>query len=146
MPTLDEFQKLEDGPFHKLCDDLLRRLESRYRRLRPHGINPQGVSIKGQPDSYVGETANTCTIAFCYTVQRTGWWNKIVKDVKEALAASPELREIVVAIPHNADREGPKGIDWLGPARAAAGIRLSPCPSVYMQSQRKHLSPANTTS
>jgi HEAT repeat protein len=123
MSTLDELQRLEDGPFHQLCDDLLRRLESRYRRLRTHGINPQGVSIKGQPDSYVGETANTCTIAFCYTVQRAGWWNKVVDDVKEAVAASPGVREIVAAIPHNADRDGPKdkSIDWLGAARAAAG-------------------------
>lgn len=123
MPTLDELQKLEDGPFHLLCDDLLRRLETRYRRLRTHGINPQGVSIKGQPDSYVGESANTCTIAFCYTVQRAGWWNKVVDDVKEAVAASPGVQEIVAAIPHNSDRDGPKDktIDWLGAAKAAAG-------------------------
>lgn len=123
MPTIDELQKLEDGRFHQLCDDLLRRLEVRYRRLRTHGINPQGVSIKGQPDSYVGETANTCTIAFCYTVQRAAWWGKVVDDVKEAVAASPGVREIVAAIPHNADRDGPKDktIDWLGAARAAAG-------------------------
>lgn len=123
MATLDEIQKLEDGPFHQLCDDLLRRLEVRYRRLRTHGINPLGVSIKGQPDSYVGESANTCTIAFCYTVQRAGWWNKVVNDVKEAVAASPGVREIVAAIPHNSDRDGPrdKHIDWLSAARAAAG-------------------------
>jgi hypothetical protein len=123
MATLDELQKLDDAPFHQLCDDLLRRLEVRYRRLRTHGINPQGVSIKGQPDSYVGETANTCTIAFCYTVQRAGWWNKVVEDVKEAVAASLGVREIVAAIPHNTDRDGPKDktIDWLGDAKAAAG-------------------------
>src|SRR5436305_9612023 len=121
MPTLDELQKLSDGQFHQLCGALLGLIEPRYRRLRSHGINPQGVSIKGQPDSYVGETANTCTIAFCYTVQRAGWWNKVVDDVKEAVAASPGVREIVAAFPHNADRDGPKdkGIDWLGAARAA---------------------------
>jgi HEAT repeat protein len=124
MPTLDELQKLDDGQFHQLCDDLLRRLEHRYRRLRTHGVNAEGVSIKGQPDSYVGETANTCTNAFCYTVQRAGWWNKVVEDVKEAVTASPSVREIVVAIPHNADRDGPKdkNIDWLGAARTAAGL------------------------
>src|SRR5262249_7889819 len=49
--------------------------------------------------------------------------NKVVADVKDAVAASPVVQEIVAAIPHNADRDGPKdkSIDWLGAARAAAG-------------------------
>src|SRR5688500_3677970 len=38
MPTLDELQELDDGQFHSLCDDLLRRLELRYRRLRTRGL------------------------------------------------------------------------------------------------------------
>ncbi len=124
MTTLERLQELDDGKFHFLCDALLRRLESRYCRLRTHGLNDQGVSIIGQPDSYVGETANSCTIAFCYTVQKKGWRNKVVEDVKEAVAASQGVQEIVVAIPHNADRDdGPKekSIDWLKDARAAAG-------------------------
>ena len=68
MTTIEKVQELPDGEFHRLCDDLFRRLEPRYRRLRTHGLNPQGVSIKGQPDSYVGDTAATCTIAFQYSV------------------------------------------------------------------------------
>lgn len=123
MLTLDELQKLDDGQFHRLCDDLLQRLEPRYRRLRTHGLNPRGESIKGQPDSYVGETANTYQIAFCYSVQRTGWWNKIADDVKETVAASPAVQEIVVAIPRDVDRAGPKNksLDWLSKAKAEAG-------------------------
>lgn len=122
MPTLDDLRKLDDGEFHGLCDDLLCRVEARYRRLRSHGINQDGVSIIGQPDSYVGETAAFCSIAFCYTVQRTGWWNKVVDDVKNSVAAAPDAAEIVIAIPHDADRDGPKqDIDWLGAARLAAG-------------------------
>ena len=61
MGTLDEIQRLSDGQFHLLGDDLLRRLETRYRRLRTHGLNDRGESIKGQPDSYVGDTAATCS-------------------------------------------------------------------------------------
>ena len=57
MPTLDELQKLRDGPFHLLCDDLLRRLEARYHRLRTHGINSKGVSIKGQSKVSYEESA-----------------------------------------------------------------------------------------
>ena len=123
MSTLDKLQTLSDGAFHKLGDDLLRRIEPRYRRLRSHGLNARGESIKGQPDSYVGDTARTCTIAFCYTVQRSGWWNKVVKDVRQVVAASPAVKEVVVVIPHDVDRDGPKDkdIDWLSDARAEAG-------------------------
>jgi hypothetical protein len=32
-------------------------LEVRYGGLRTHGLNEKGESIKGQPDSYVGNTA-----------------------------------------------------------------------------------------
>jgi HEAT repeat protein len=123
MSTLDHLKSLSDGQFHRLGDDLLRRMEPRYRRLRTHGLNDRGESIIGQPDSYVGETAATCSVAVCYTVQRAGWWRKVVEDVREAVAASPMVSEIVVVIPHNADRDGPsdKSIDWLSSAREIAG-------------------------
>lgn len=123
MSTLEELQGMSDGNFHLLGDDLLRRLEPRYRHLRTHGVNDRGDSIKGQPDSYVGSTAGTCTIAVCYTVQRAGWWKKVIEDVREAVATSSALTEVVVVIPHNADRDGPKDktIDWFGDARKAAG-------------------------
>ena len=124
MGTLDEIQHLSDGKFHALGDELLRRLETRFRRLRTHGLNARGESIKGQPDSYVGETASAASIAVCYTVQRAGWWNKVVDDVRDAVAASPVSTGVVVMLPHNVDRDGPKDkrIDWLSQARAAAGI------------------------
>jgi HEAT repeat protein len=123
MATINVLRSLSDGKFHRLGDDLLRRLEPRYRRLRTHGLNEKGESIKGQPDSYVGDTANTCTIAVCYTVQRADWWNKVVKDVKEAVEVSPSVDEVVAVIPHNADRDGPKRSesDWHSRAKAAAG-------------------------
>ncbi len=123
MTTLAKLQHLSDGEFHRLCDDLLRRLEPRYRRLRTHGLNAQGVSIKGQPDSYVGETAGTCTIAFQYSVDKTNWWNNIIRDVRSAVKVSPNVQEIVVATPRDIDREGPKdkSLDWLSTAKAAAG-------------------------
>ena len=123
MTTLDAIQRLSDGMFHRLCDDVLRRIEGRYKRLRPHGINDRGESIVGKPDSYVGETAATCDIAFCYSVERRGWWNKAIRDVQETVAACSSVKEIVFATARNVDREGPqdKRIDWLGKATAAAG-------------------------
>lgn len=123
MGTLVEIQQLSDGKFHLLGDALLRRMETRYRRLRTYGLNERGQSIKGQPDSYVGNTVSTASVAVCYTVQRSGWWNKLVEDVKEAIAASPMATEVVVVIPHNVDRDGPKdkSIDWLSEAQRTAG-------------------------
>ena len=123
MGTLDEIKKLSDGEFHQLGDALLRKLDPRYRLLRTHGLNERGESIIGQPDSYVGDTAATCRVAVCYTVQRAGWWNKVVDDVRDAVTVSPMVEEVVVVIPHNADRDGPrdKTIDWHAKAQTAAG-------------------------
>jgi hypothetical protein len=123
MSTLEALQNLSDGEFHRLGDDLLPRLTPAYRRLRRHGLNEAGESIKGQPDSYVGESAASCTVAVCYTVQKSGWWRKVVDDVKEAVAASPAVTEVVTAIPYNSDRDGPKdrATDWLAECRRAAG-------------------------
>jgi hypothetical protein len=124
MSTLEELQRLPDGKFHRLCDDLLRLQEARYRRLRAHGINDRDESIVGQPDSYVGDSASTCRIAFCYSVKREGWWSKVSEDVKEAMAASPNVEEVVLATPRDVSREAPtKGdnLDWLPKAKAAAG-------------------------
>jgi hypothetical protein len=126
MTTLEAIQELSDGAFHLLGDELLRRMEPRYRHLRAHGVNALGESIKGQPDSYVGQTAASCSIAVCYTVQRENWWSKVVDDVKKAFAASPSVQEVVAVISRDADREGPKKkgsqekIDWLADAKAAA--------------------------
>jgi hypothetical protein len=124
MTTLEHLQRLSDGKFHRLCDDLLRRLEPRYARLRTHGLNDDDESIGGQPDSYVGDSAATCRIAFCYTVQKRSWWTKLVADVQAAVAASPNVEEVVAAVPWDVDRDGPtKGdnIDWIAQARATAG-------------------------
>jgi HEAT repeat protein/ABC-type dipeptide/oligopeptide/nickel transport system ATPase subunit len=123
MTTFEQLKELNDADFHRLADAVLRRVDPRYRDLRPHGLNDAGQSIRGQPDSYVGNSADTCTIAFCYTTDRGDWWNKVVADIGEAAKISPFIEEIVAAIPRDADRDGPtkKGIDWLQKARNAAG-------------------------
>ncbi len=122
MSTLSKIKRLSDGEFHRLGDELLRRLDTRYRQLRPYGLNERGESIVGQPDSYVGESPDRCTIAVQYTVQRNAWWNKVVSDVAAAVVISTELCEIVVIIPQNKDRDGPSRTktDWLQRVREAA--------------------------
>ena len=132
MTTLEELQSLDDATFHKLADALLRRLEPRYRNLRPHGVNDQAQSIRGQPDSYVGDTASTARIAFCYTTQKNSWWAKVVDDIRNAVKSSPTAEEVVVALPRDVDREGPtkkknsgkkaaQEENWLDLAKSAAG-------------------------
>ncbi|GEM_PF-3280697 len=135
MTTLEELQSLDDATFHKLADTLLRRLELRYRNLRPHGVNDQAQSIRGQPDSYVGDTASTARIAFCYTTQKNSWWTKVLDDIRTAVKSCPTAEEVVVALPSDVDREGPtkkkkknggkkaaqEKENWLDSAKAAAG-------------------------
>jgi HEAT repeat protein len=123
MSTLAALQRLDDGNFHRLADDFLRHLEIRYRHLRTHGVNQRGESIVGQPDSYVGESATSFSIGFCYSVQRKGWWRKIVDDVKQIVAVCPSVVEIVAAISRDSDRDGPKRkrSEWLSDAKKAAG-------------------------
>jgi hypothetical protein len=96
-------------------------VERRYRFLRPHGVNPEGQSIKGQPDSFVGVSANDASVAFCYSIQKQAWWKKLVDDVKQARAACPNATEIVCATCIDTERDRRKPDDWLTNATAAAG-------------------------
>jgi len=62
-------------------------------------------------------------VAVCYTKQRLSWWKKVVEDVREAVASSPAVKEVVIVIPHNVDRDGPKdkSKDWFSEAQEIAG-------------------------
>ncbi len=124
MLTHDALRQLSDAQFHALGDDVLRRMDPRYYRLRTHGLNAAGKSIKGQPDSYVGNTAASCSIAVCYTTQERRWWEKVIEDIVEARSVSPAVSEIVAVVPHNVDRDGPTRAEkneWQTRAVAAAG-------------------------
>lgn len=123
ISTLTKLQQLKDAEFHSLCDELIPRVFSRCFPVTPYGRNSQGDSVRGQPDSYVGDTAKHCRIAIQYTVQSKSWWTKLISDVKEARAACPSATEIVVSLPRDVDRERPKrfpGSNWLDDARNAA--------------------------
>ena len=72
--------------------------------VTPHGINQRGQSIIGQPDSYVGISANSCSIAFEYSTQKEGWKRKLIEDVANARASCPDAKEIVVSTCIDVDR------------------------------------------
>ncbi|HBQ60289.1 MAG TPA: hypothetical protein DD671_11885, partial [Balneolaceae bacterium] len=121
--TLEKLQTLKDAEFHALGDEVLPRISSSYYPIVPFGRNQKGDSIVGQPDSYVGDTSKTCRIAIQYTVQKKSWWSKAIEDVEEASKACPMAQEIVLVLPQNTDREGPKkgkALNWLDDAIKAA--------------------------
>ncbi|HJT33065.1 MAG TPA: hypothetical protein VJ783_13570 [Pirellulales bacterium] len=121
--TLEKLQALKAEAFHALCDELLPRIDACYHPIVPHGRNQQGDSIRGQPDSYIGDSAATCRIAIQHTVQKRQWWSKLVDDVIAAKAACPKAEEIVVAVPRDVDREKPSkgnGLNWRESAVSAA--------------------------
>ena len=109
-PTLAALQRLNDATFHRLCDELIPRVDSRYFPLTPHGISPEGLSIKGQPDSFVGDSIATASIALCYSVQKQGWWTKLLDDVKSARVACPVAREVVWATSRDTERDGRRNL------------------------------------
>jgi hypothetical protein len=110
--------------FHRLCDALIRRWDPRYRDLQPHGINDRDQSIRGQPDSFVGNTASDCSIAACYSTERgRGWARKTIDDVGIARKACVHAEEILVATPRDVSRdlEKVKRKTWADELRSAAG-------------------------
>lgn len=121
--TLEALQNLEDGPFHRLCDALIRRWSQRYHDLQPHGINDREQSIKGQPDSFVGNTAADCSVGACYSTERGGGWaRKAIRDVADARKACPLAEEFLVATPRDVSRdlEKERRKAWVSDLRAAA--------------------------
>lgn len=118
LTTFDALQNLDDATFHRLCDELLPRVFSRYYPLTPHGISPAGTSIKGQPDSFVGNTIQTATVALCYSTQRQRWWTKLRDDVVAAKRACPAVQEVVWATSRETERDSHKTQDWLSTVEA----------------------------
>jgi hypothetical protein len=121
--TLERLQAMKDAEFHALCDEILPRISTHYHPIVPHGRNFKGNSIRGQPDSYVGNSADNCRIAIQHSVQRKSWWSKAVADVEDARSACPKAEEIVIVLPRDVDREKPKkgqGVNWHDRAVEAA--------------------------
>ena len=119
--TLATVQRLNDAEFHRLCDELIPRINSRYYALTPHGVSSEGASIKGQPDSFVGSTIETAEIALCYSTQKRRWWTKLLNDVQAAKEACLFASEVVWATSRDTERDEHRPADWLSNAEAASG-------------------------
>lgn len=118
MSTLEALQRLDDGKFHRLCDEIIPRISTRYFPLTPHGVSSSGTSIKGQPDSFVGEAIASAKVAIAYSTQKRSWWGKLLDDVRKAKDACPVATELVWATSRDTERDGNPPSNWLTDAEA----------------------------
>jgi hypothetical protein len=119
MSTLVALQRLDDAQFHRLCDELSPRISTRYFPLTPHGVSSTGMSIKGQPDSFVGESIAAARVAISYSIQKRRWWTKLLDDVQKARIACPVAAELVWATSRDTERDGNPPAHWFSDAEAA---------------------------
>lgn len=119
MSTLEALQRLDDAKFHLLCDELIPRINAHYFPLTPHGISSSGASIKGQPDSFVGESIASAKVAVAYSTQKNRWWAKLLDDVRKAMGACPVAGELIWATSRDTERDGYPPDQWLTDAEAA---------------------------
>jgi hypothetical protein len=95
--TFDALQRLEQGQFQRLGDQLLPRLLPELAGLRPYGVNPEGKTRKGVPDSYVGTLAVEATACVEYTTQAADQRKKAQADYNGVRNACPRATVIVLA-------------------------------------------------
>lgn len=95
--TFDALQRLEQGQFQRLGDRLLPRLLPELAGLRPFGVNSEGKTRKGVPDSYVGSSASDATAAVEYTTQATDQRKKAQADYGSVRDACPRASLVVLA-------------------------------------------------
>ena len=73
-------QRLEPGALHSLGDELLPNILAGLDDLKPFGYNTEGKTRKGVPDSYVGESPETCTAGVEYTTKKDDLGSKRWQD------------------------------------------------------------------
>ena len=94
--TFQELQRIEQGKLHQLGDELLPWHDEMLAGLRPNGLNQEGKTRKGVPDSFVGDTATACRVAVEYSTQKTTIEKKFGGDYAGVRTACPLARYIVL--------------------------------------------------
>lgn len=87
---------MEPGEFHALADDILPWAVPSLVGLRKHGVNAEGKTRKGVPDSYVGDSPATCRVAVEYTTKRTDQAKKVADDYDAIRRRCPSAMVIVL--------------------------------------------------
>lgn len=119
--TFQELQRLSAEKLHELGDLLLPTIAPSLAGLRKHGLNTEGKTRKGTPDSFVGDSARTCRVAVEYSTQATGVEGKLRDDFGKVRQHCPTAREIALCT--NRSLEG-KDLDSLKGAAAQNGVQL----------------------
>ncbi len=103
--TLWELDRLEQGALQQLGDELLSTVSWAFFGLRPKGMNPEGKTHRGTPDSYVGPSAKLCRTAVEYTTQRTDRTGKCEGDYASVRKKCPDANVIGLCTSRSLDGE-----------------------------------------
>jgi hypothetical protein len=94
---------VEQGKFHALADAILPWAFPALVGLRKYGVNAEGKTKKGVPDSYVGDSPKTCRAAVEYTTQRTDQAKKVAHDYDEVRGRCSSATVIVLCTSRSLD-------------------------------------------
>ncbi|HEY4244828.1 MAG TPA: hypothetical protein VGM88_33665 [Kofleriaceae bacterium] len=87
--TFVALQAIEQGQFQSIGDDVLAWALPLLFGLHPFGLNAEGKTVKGVPDSFVGATREACSAAVEYTTQKSQQDKKLEHDFDEVRTVSP---------------------------------------------------------
>jgi hypothetical protein len=119
--TFHQLQRLTSEKFHELGDLLLPSIVPGLIGLKQNGLNPEGKTRKGIPDSFVGSSPRTCSVAIEYSTQDEGMASKLASDYAGIRRECPDATRIVLCVSRSTD-----GCSLSGPESDAAqsGIDL----------------------
>jgi len=121
--TFDELQRLDQGKMQALGDELLPGIFPALVGLKPHGLNAEGKTIKGVPDSFVGETPAKARAAVEYTTQASRLDQKLLSDFRSIRKNSPDARTLFLCTNRSIE-----GLDltqvWNEAAQASVSLEI----------------------
>jgi hypothetical protein len=94
--TFDALQRMEQGKMQQLGDRLLPTMHPLLHGLKPNGMNLEGKTTKGVPDSFVGDAPETCRAAVEYTTQADRLEKKLSDDYAGVRRHCPQATTIVL--------------------------------------------------
>lgn len=94
--TFAALQAIEQGQFQSIGDEILPWALPLLFGLHPFGINGEGKTVKGVPDSFVGAKPELCSAAVEYTTQKTQQEKKLQDDFDEVRKECPNATLIVL--------------------------------------------------
>lgn len=102
--TFEELQRLEQGKMQSLGDELLPGVFVQLVGLKRRGLNTEGKTTRGVPDSFVGKTPEAAHAAVEYTTQATQLDKKFLSDFDNVRKECPNAQSIFLCT--NRDTEG----------------------------------------